>query len=337
VNDMESFETIGKKRFGSNNISSNGGFNETRDTVPYLTTLNGVGSLDMVNHYGSRDEAQLSYRHKLDWIGFVRDSIGKTHNTSDLGNTLIVSKGKISIPNTGKSEISQGMEISWDIPVQSLLDQKVYGLSKCASFEPKRIPLLTEPTTTTSITIDELTKELCNFRNTKAREEVRKFWRGIIQASIGPDFQFAASNITDYEADAQRLQNLRNAGTAVSVNRYTVEHLIRTKALATVDDEDLSYLSSIIDTNLTIAPSLYRPMQTQEQRNAALTYLSTPIVENMAVLNHGTNVDYYQNVCERGVYDILMAIMGAVRSGHDRRIGRAVTDSIPGNYYDIVL
>lgn len=342
VTDTERFETISKRRFGANNIPGNGAFSETRDTISYLTTLNGLGSKTMEAIYGGADKAQRSYRYKINFLGFVEHTIGKQPNEIDKGNTLMVSKGKITIPNTGKSEITQGMDISWDIPLMSLYDQKQYGLTKCGSFEPGRLSLLTEPTPTAQGLVEDLAADFSDFRNNHHRQEVVRFWKGLTEASIAIDFQYAAAQyLQPYNLEKDRIDqsaSIQSIRTPANPNNTgpvaTVEGLIKTKAMATTDEDDLAILAG----KMNIRDAEFPLLDSEPKRRNSLTYLNAVKPEHMAVMNiAGAGIDYYQNSTQNGVYDIIVAVITAVGTGQERRIGRAVTDATSGNYFDIVL
>jgi hypothetical protein len=352
TNESGIFETVNKRR-SSNAHAGMGSFSDTLDTVFYLTTLNGMGRETEKDEYvklfqGSTSRidvdattaAQRSYRNKIQFLGFVRDTVLKDHNLVDQGNTIVVSKGKITIPNTGHKPIMQGMSISWDVPLTK--DYNKYGLAKWKVSEPHRYSLLTLPTNTGDASIEETVEALTDeFRSHTHKEFSRRLWKGFCGVSAAMDAQlWGAHSTLDWATDVEPIGERQAFGAAYPDPAFSsIEDFIRTKAILTLDEDDIQEHQGV--TSLTFGNTKSQPkyVRNSAERASALEYLMTSRFTTQGKISRfdSPGHSFYKNLVETGLYDVVVGLNGLIVSSQERRIGIAATDAAPGNKFDIIL
>lgn len=350
-------------------------FSDSLDSINYLSTVNGLGNKSESTLYSSHSDpiamAQKSYREKIRFLGLVIHNVQAAPNLINLGNTLMVGKGKMSIPNTGLDTIREGDYVCWDTPVTTSYES--YGMRNLG-YEDKRLPLLTVPLQSTDSahgisTIEEIRDSLINSdyaRNEDHAKSVLDFWQGIhaVSASMLPGM-----------AQEYYVGTSGNAvnGNIASTQRNIIENLYLHNIFLALDEEDIANYKQKLANSLQPASNLggnaldvdidtfsFPATTTENHIQRKTAYIKTetsagritpsPTVKQgilyditrKSQLNKDSTLEILGNVTndilDQGITKILKSISFlSTTSPSGRVFGMAASPASPGRDFDVIL
>lgn len=152
-------------------------FNSEVDTILYYPCMNGFGDRSAICAGSNIQNEMRKFKSRIRPLGPIVATIEKAENLQNLPNTILVSKGKQTVTNTGPKTILDGHDVSVDIPIEG--EWHTYGMKIVDGYEPNRMSLLTVPTITDFSAIHDVQELLdaSGFRNAKHMNFVTKYLR----------------------------------------------------------------------------------------------------------------------------------------------------------------
>lgn len=332
-------------------------FNLELDSIGYYSQLNSLGVRPTGTGSDTIYNAQRSFLRAVRPLGIIVSDIENASNLRHLGNTLMHSFGKLTIPNVGCNDIDQYTTISADVATERDIDK--YGLRKIDSFEPDCFTLVPTPTKTISNTLEHITQYLeDDFRNRAHADGVLRMIRGCLNISAAISAKNSMSEAIEHiPVPAVAVP----PGTSPDTYSYSQAAFIAANRLAIlgVDEEyDKDFMDTIegLRKNVSTGPSakyktdslLYSyPMNTNKHSEHLSKLITDVSNDNVAIQFRNNNpqvfapnvIDTLSDVFDihRGIRDVVYGLSDIMVVSQSLKIGIAVTPASVGRDFDLVI